>query len=173
LSYRDKPNNLGPLCAMRCGSLRRYNDEPAGWTVEILQILVAVRAKPSLLRLVCCSSSSAAVSNALSSAAARGKMVSSNPLIFSLLKIRICCAAHRHRARSDPEIDWLRRFSRTTSTFSTRRQSSRSSSTRRSASSSPPTHSSWYLFLSLIFSRICGGCKLGRFPFTFSLPPVC
>ncbi|PWZ20439.1 40S ribosomal protein S27 [Zea mays] len=81
-------------------------------------------------------------------------MVSSNPLIFSLLKIQICCAAHRQRARSDPEIDWLRRFSRTTSTFSTRRQSSRSSSTRRSASSSPPTPSSW-----MSSARDASACK--------------
>ncbi|CAD6250985.1 unnamed protein product [Miscanthus lutarioriparius] len=58
-------------------------------TVQILQTLVesnnhAVRAKPSRLRLVCCSSSSslaaAAASNALPSAAARGKMVLQNDI---------------------------------------------------------------------------------------------
>lgn len=38
-----------------------------------------------------CSSAAVAASNALPSIAARRKMVSSNPLISSLLKIRICC----------------------------------------------------------------------------------
>jgi hypothetical protein len=82
------------------------------------------------------------------------KMVRSDCLLFRLSEIRICSSFRSQRPRSDYAIDSLRRCSRTTSTCSTPRRSSRSSSTRRSASSSPPILSSWYVFLSLICSRL-------------------